>query len=213
MEVPGGTFVKSQRVKFVPHGSKKRTYLYDYQLINEAGKLAERRTLLEENRKKISQEAPALKDIRFCGQYLVFGPVGFLSKSWQSHFKYEIVGREIVAGKNAVIMRCEPRVRGGDNDNAGRIWLDAADASILRIEWEPSSIRGYDSQAPEGFRKRVVWTADYDIEKNGVRFPGRQVVTEFLLDEKGLQIPLEQVTFLYQDYKFFKVGVEIRYRP
>ncbi len=206
-------FAKTWRTKFEPRGSKKRTYLYDYQLINEAGKLTERRTLLEENRKKMNQEVPALKDIRFSGQYLVFGPVGFLSKSWQSHFRYEVVGRETADGKEAVVVRCEPKVRGGDNDNAGRVWLDAGDASILRIEWEPSSIQGYDEQAPEGYRKRVMWTVDYGTEKNGVRFPSRQIVSEFLLDEKDLKIPLEQVTFDYLDYKFFKVGVEIKYRP
>lgn len=207
------TSVKPRRLKFEPRGSKKKTYLYDYQLVNEAGNLAERRTLLQEDRKKKNQEAAGLKDIRFSGRYLVFGPVGFLSKSWQSHFRYEVLGRETVDGKEAVLVGCEPRVRGGENDNAGRIWLNAADASILRIEWEPSSIQGYDSLAPQGYRKRVIWIVDYGTEMNGVRFPSRQVVSEFLLDEKELQVPLEQVTFLYQEYKFFKVGVEIKYRP
>jgi len=169
--------------------------------------------LLEENKRKKNQEVAALKDIRFSGRYLVFGPVGFLSKSWQSHFRYEVLGRETVDGKEAVLIRCEPRVRGGDNDNTGRIWLDAADACILRIEWEPSSIQGYDDTAPEGYRKRVTWTVDYGTEKNGVRFPSRQVVSEFLLDQRNFKIPLEEVAFEYLQYKFFKVGVEVKYRP
>ncbi len=207
------TFVKAPRIKLEPRGTKKRSYLYDYQLVNEAGTLNERRILLEENKRKKNQEVSVLKDIRFSGQYLVFGPVGFLSRSWQSHFLYEVAGRETVDGKEAVLVRCEPQVRGGDNDNAGRIWLDAADASVLRIEWEPSSIQGYDGQAPEGFRKRVVWVVDYGTEKNGVRFPSRQVVSEFLLDEQNIKIPLEEVAFEYRQYKFFKVGVEVKYRP
>lgn len=207
------TFVTPKRLKFEPRGTRSKPYLYDYQLINKDGALSERWTLIEENGRKKNQDVPAPKDIRFSGSRLVYGPVGFLSKYWQGYFRYEVVGREAVDGRDSVIIRCEPKIRGGENDNVGRIWVDVRDWTILQIEWEPSSIQGYDARAPEGYRKGVVWKVSYGMEKNGVRFPSRQVVLEFLIDEKDLKIPLEEVTFLYQDYKFFTVGVDVKYRP
>jgi hypothetical protein len=204
---------KLKRIKFEPRGSKSNLYLYDYQLVNKDGSLSERWTLLEENGRKRNQELLAPKDIRFNASHIVYGPVGFLSKSWQDHFRYEVVGREDLDGRAAVIIRCEPVVRGGDNDNVARIWVDVRDWDILQIEWEPSSIKGYDNKAPEGYRKSIVWNVVYGIEKNGVRFPSRQDAREYLLDDKDLKIPIEEITFLYEDYKFFTVGVDVIYRP
>lgn len=68
-------------------------------------------------------------DIRFPSPNLIFEPVNFFSSSWQDHFRYEIAGREALDGRETVVIRCEPKVRGGENDNAGRIWLDPGDAS------------------------------------------------------------------------------------
>jgi len=206
-------FLSRKRIKFDLRGSESNHYLYDYQLVNKNGSLAERWKLLEENGRRRNQEIPAPKNIRFNASHVVYGPVGFLSKSWQDHFRYEITGREDLDGKAAVVIRCEPIIRGGENDNTARIWVDVRNWEILRIEWEPSSIKGYDDKAPEGYRKSVVWMVVYDIEKNGVRFPSRQVVREYLLDDKDLKIPLEEITFLYEDYKFFTVGVDVVYRP
>ena len=206
------TFLQAKRVKFEARGSRTNHYLYDYQLVNKDGAVSERWTLIGENGRKRQQEVAGPKDIRFSAAQLVYGPVGFLANSWQDHFRYEVGGREVVDDREAVVIRCEPRIRGRDNDNVGRIWVDSEDRSILQIEWEPSSIEGYNDKAPEGYGRGVVWKVSYGVEKNGVRFPSRQVVQEYLLDEKGLKIPLEEVTFLYLDYKFFTVGVEVKYR-
>jgi len=213
VEGPERTFAKPNRIKFEPHGARLNRYLYDYQLVNTNGALTERWTLIEENGHKRNQDLPSPKDIRFHTSSPLFGPVGFLSRYWQNHFNYEIVGRDRLDDRDTVIVRCEPKIRGADNDNVGRIRVDIRDGSILRIEWEPSSIQGYDDKAPEGYRKGIVCRVDYGVEKNGVRFPSRQVFQESYVDSKDIKTPLEEITFTFLDYKFFTVGVEVKYRP
>jgi hypothetical protein len=206
-------YVTVKRIKFEPRRTKSNTYLYDYHLTTVIKSPSERWTLLEENGRQRNQEVAAPKDIRFNASHVVYGPVGFLAKSWQDHFRYEIVGREDLDGRVAVIVRCEPKIRGGENDNSARIWVDVLDWDILQIEWEPGSVRGYSEDGPYGYRRSIVWKVAYGIEKNGIRFPSRQFVRDFLLDDKDVKIPLEEVTFLYSDYQFFAVGNEVKQRP
>jgi hypothetical protein len=212
-EVPDKLPAGTPQIKFDPRGRARNRHLYDYQLINKDGELAEQWTLLQENGRKKNQDLPSPKDIRFTSRYLVMGPVGFLAKSWQDRFRYKIVGREILEDHEALIIHCEPRIRGGDNDNTGRIWVYARDGTILQIEWEPSSIQGYRDTAPPGYSYRVTWTVTYGVEQNGIRFPSRQFIREFLVDGREITIPLEETEFDYRDYKFFTVGVEIKYVP
>ena len=58
------------------------SYLYDYQLIKKGEVLSEQRILLERNGKKKRKENAEL-EVRFSSAYMVYGPVGFLSRYWQ----------------------------------------------------------------------------------------------------------------------------------
>jgi hypothetical protein len=49
----------------------------------------------------------------------------------------------------------------------------------------PASIHNYEDEAFDSrlgeFKKTVKWIVDYGVEKNGVRFPSRQVIQEIFI--------------------------------
>jgi hypothetical protein len=117
--------------KYELRGTKILNFTYDYQLINKEGKLEEKRALLEENGKKTHQENAELKNVKYVSKYLIYGPVGFLSRSWQSFFDYNIVGKDKVQGEDAIIISASPKSFMEENYNFGKIWVDDKDFSIL----------------------------------------------------------------------------------
>jgi hypothetical protein len=193
----------------------KTSFVYDYQMIKKGDALSEKRDLLEENGKKRDKRNVELQASRLTAKYLVFGPVGFLSRSWQPHFRYEIVGSEKIGGRMAVIVRAVPVETRDENYYFGRIWVDEVEASVLRIEWEPQSIIPLREvvQSPIGdLKRRVTWTAVYDIVKNGVRFPSVQSIREYLLTANAKEHLKYEAEYIYDRHKFFTVETEVVYK-
>jgi hypothetical protein len=205
------------KIRLKVKGTKKNTYTYDYQLIKKGDELKERRILLEEDGKKKLEENAELKMVKYASKYLVYGPVGFMSKYWQDYFDYEIVGKDTVEGKEAIILNSFPISVMEENDNYGRVWVDDRDFNILKIEWDPKSIKDYEEEiipsSMGDLKKKMFWSVSYGIEKNGVRFPSKQVIQEFLINEEGEKFIHQETLFNYVDYKFFKVEVDVKYRP
>ena len=196
-------------------GTKKESWVYDYQLIRKSGEMTERRNLLEENGKENIEQDVGLQNLKYSSKYIVFGPVGFLSKYWQDHFSYEIVRSEDIADKKAVVIKAYPKQARKENYNVGHIWIDVKDYSILRIQWEPLSIQNYEEEKirlPIGeLKKTVIWNVDFGVEKKGIRFPSLQTVQEIIVEENDKRHTLEKTEFLYTEYKFFVVETEIKY--
>jgi hypothetical protein len=199
-----------------PRRIRTKTYEYDYQLIKKGDEPKEKRILLEEDGREKYEENVEFRPVKYSGRYMVYGPVGFLSKQWQRHFDYEIAGEDIIDDKKIVIIRSTPKMERQANYNFGRIWVDAEDFSILKIEYDPASIRDYEDelvQSPVGdLSKRVEWTVHFGIEKNGVRFPSQQLIREFYVTNAGEELLIENITFKYEDYKFFIVETEVIYK-
>ncbi|MBN1273009.1 MAG: hypothetical protein JXB26_12135 [Candidatus Aminicenantes bacterium] len=211
--------------------SKRNIYFYDYQLIRKDDALEEKRILLEENGKKKNKEGVHLSEkLKYSSQYLIFGPVGFLSRYWQNFFKYEIVGKEDVHGESCFVIEAMPTEEREENYNLGRIWVNPKN-QIVRLECDPLSIQNYKDEKIIGhlaasghthrsfameFGKKVVWVVDYGIEKNGVRFPSQQVIKELFVfdsDTQGMKYETikRETVFDFIDYKFFVVDTEIKY--
>lgn len=201
--------------KMKAQDSRRKTYTYDYQLIKKEKELREKRILLEEDGKKKHEEDVELRPVKYIGKYLVYGPVGFLSKYWQNRFDYKIVGEEVLDGKETIIIASSPKEEREENENYGRVWVDKKNFSILKIEYDPRSIKDYEDElilSPIGdLQKKVAWTVHFGVEKKGVRFPSRQLVQEYYVNSEGKTVLMEEVKFLYLDYKFFIVEVEIKY--
>ncbi len=198
---------------------KRQTYRYDYQLIKKGDDFLEQRILLEKNGKKKLQENVNLSHLKYYSQYLIFGPVGFLSQSWQNHFTYSLIGEDMINGEPATIIQADPKESRLDNYSFGRIWINK-NFQIVRVEWEPASIQNYEDEILISrlgpFHKKVVWIADYTVEKNGVRFPSRQFVQEifFRNSPDGFQQKAvkRETRFDYTEYKFFIVETDIKFR-
>ncbi|UCE36561.1 MAG: hypothetical protein JSW00_13730, partial [Thermoplasmata archaeon] len=68
-----------------------------------------------------------------------------------------------------------------------------------------------EEKAFPGVTKSLSWEVFYEVEKNGVRFPSRQLIKDIYLTEAGKQHPRYLTTFVYDNYKFFTVETEIKY--
>lgn len=202
--------------KIKPRRINTKTYLYDYQLVKKGKELKEKRILLEENGKEKYEENIEFRPVKYSGAYVVYGPVGFLSKQWQQHFEYKIVGEDVIDDKKTIIIESTPKKEREVNYNFGRVWVDEKDFSILKIEYDPKSIKDYEDellQSPIGdLSKKVIWTIHFGVEKNGVRFPSQQLIQEFYVNNEGKSLLIEKITFRYEDYKFFIVETEVKHK-
>lgn len=193
----------------------KHSYVFDYQMIKKGDEFKEKRDLLEDNGKKRNEKDVELKTLRMSAKYLVYGPAGFLSRYWQPHFRYEIIGARKVGKKNAVMIRAVPRELSEENNCFGRIWVDEEDASILQIEWEPQSITNFKEtvDSPIGpLQRKISWTVVYDVIKNGIRFPGSQSIKETLVTENGKEHTKYEAAYRYDNYRFFTVETQVIYK-
>jgi hypothetical protein len=197
------------KVGLKPKRTKKNTFVYDYQMIKKGDKLEEKRTLIKEGKKKRSVENAELKIEGMKTKFLAYGPVGFLSHYWQYYFKYEIVGKEEINGKKTIVIDAAPTEERVDNYYSGKIWVDENDYSILKIEWVPKYIEGYEEDVTGGIKRNVSWAAFYGVEKNSIRFPSKQLIEEYFITEAGKEYPNNLTTINYDNYKFFQVEVDV----
>jgi hypothetical protein len=188
--------------------TRNYSYSFDYQLIKQGEELKEQRIPLKKKKKN------AELDVRYNAKYLVYGPVGFLSRYWQDYFDYEITGEERIDETLATVIKATPKPNNEENRNFARMWIDGKDGSILQIEWEPESILDYEGKTirslSEELETAVVWKVTYGIEKNGVRFPSRQHIQEFLVAEDKKRYMRNEITTVFENYKFFIVETEIK---
>jgi hypothetical protein len=195
--------------------SVRNSYLYDYQLIKKGDSLVEKRDLLEENGKSRIEKDVPLKTLRFSAKYLVYGPTGFLSASWQPYFQYEIAAADRIRRKNVLVVRASPLEVTEENYCFGRLWVDESDGSVLQIEWEPASVQGFEEtvKTPAGEMTRTLtWTVVYDVIKNGIRFPGSQTIHEDYLSKRGQKYSKYEAEYEFLNYKFFTVETEVRFK-
>jgi len=193
---------------------QKRSYLYDYQLVNQDDNLMEQRVLLRENSAAREVKDAELK-VPLVAKYVIYGAVGFLSSYWQNLLQYELMGEDSVSGMPAVIIAAVPKPENTDNRNHARIWVHAEDGSILKIEWSPESIGSYGANQKliqaKDIQRYISWKVTYGIEKNGIRFPSNQHVQDFFYNtgEKRKYVR-QDIVYIYTGYKFFVVETAIR---
>ena len=190
--------------------TRNYSYSFDYQLIKKGEDLEEQRIPLKKKKKK------GELDVRYSAKYLVYGPVGFLSRYWQDYFDYEIIGEERIGETLATVIKATPKPNNEENRNFATMWIDEKDGSILQIEWEPESILDYEGKTirslSEELETAVVWKVTFGMEKNGVRFPSQQHIQEFLVAENKKRYIRNDIITVFENYKFFIVETEIKNR-
>jgi len=196
----------------VDHG-----YVYDYQLVRgRQGDITENRTLLAEDGKKVHVADAPLKTHSFSHAKVVMGPLGLLSRENQAEHDYRVLREEKVRGEEAFVVEAVPKPGFQFPHLFGRLWLRKKDAGILRIEWNPASIRNY--QLVENTAKFLGLTPDllviseYAFEKNGIRFPSRYTVKEiYRRGTSGAKYAISETDVVYDQYKFFTVETNVKF--
>jgi hypothetical protein len=186
---------------------------YGYQLIRDKKKIREKRILLKQNGWKRMKENAELKT-RFKYKNIVYGPSIF-NKHLQPYYQYKIIGKRNRNNKNVLIVEAVPNSMQEQRFAAGRIWVDENDYSILRIEIYQQSIGNFAEieQMAEKYQvePRITIINEYDIVKNGIRFPSRVYYEEAYKDEKGKYMVQSQVNVTFSDYRFYTVETKVSY--
>ena len=201
---------------FIDNHEKKFKSVYDYQLVRDrAGHIQETRTLIEEQGKKTNIPNAPLKTHIFKHAYVVMGPLGLLGRVNQANFDYKIAREEEVGGEAAVVIEAVPKPGFRPDYLFGAVWLRKRDASILKIQWSPSSIENYVAVVGEaqkfGRKPDILMTSEYALETKGIRFPSRYAVRENYLGKHGGHYTRSETVVLYDQYRFFTVETDVKF--
>jgi hypothetical protein len=189
-------------------------YVHDYQFVRKADKNVEKRTLIEEDGRKMEVENAELTTTTIRVQNALFGPVGLLGEPAQAGHDYRIVGEETRKGRKVLIVEAAPKP-GLDRQHCyGRLWLYEDDGSVLKIAWDQTSVGNFgliQARAKQlGAEPQLTAVTEYGLEKNGLRFPSEDTTEEGYL--KGDKKYVKSLTTIqYKSYKFFTVETEVRY--
>lgn len=205
-------------------------FLYDYQMIRRNKKIREIRNLLKVNDKTYKPKEAPLSTTRFAHERVIFGPVGLLGASWQPCFDYRLLDQTFWNGRQALIIEAVPNGLKKVNHLYGKIWIDADNGSVLRIDWASKSLGGYSDLLTLARRFRadveITFSSEYAHKIGGIRFPSSYSITEKYVLHKGQKIQalsknrlrwvhefvLSKTNVLYSDYKFFTVETEVKIR-
>jgi hypothetical protein len=195
----------------IGYSKTENRYLYDYQLIRK-DKIEESRILLRENGIPSSMKDAPLKTQRFLYKYIIFGPIGIFGFEKQKLYDYFFEKETKLWGKPTLIVKAVPKNPKEVNCLYGKAWIDKNDGSILRIEWEGTSLGNYEAALATakriGAKPRLMHYSEYRIEKNGIRFPNLYKINEEYY--RTYRIEKSQLLVKYRDYKFFTVDTEVK---
>jgi len=197
---------QTSKPKKISQNEYLKEWIYDYQLIRKNNKIKEQRILIYDNGIETKAKNAQL-ETSFRHEYMIHGPLSLLGKQWQHHHDYRIIDKEIVFGKEAIVIEAVPMPEFVLDHVWGRIWVSKDDYSILRIEWDQRSINKLEDVAKDA---KVIAATEYNIEKNGIRFPSQYTLNATWTYSQSGNSGKTQIKVIYDDYKFFTVQTDVR---
>lgn len=200
-----------------PPTSIKRTFLYDFQFIRKDFEVKESRTLLKKNGKETFVKEAGLETRNFIYRNAVLAPLGIFGENRQGVVAYRIAGEGQVGGRRCVIVEAIQERGGRDIDFlSGRAFIDKTTLEILKIEWSEKRIGNYEvfEERAKRYAMRpvITVTSEFEVEKNGIRFPSRHLIEESYYGAGGMEhsgrFVRSRTTIVYRDFRFFTVTVE-----
>ena len=182
---------------------------YEYRFVRRDGAASEKRVLIDDNgiEKREEDARPDVLNLR--PESGLFGPVGLLGEARQPHHDYKIVGQERRKGKTYVVVEAVPKPSLGGPPRSARVWFQEDDASVVRIAWyrkTPEGLGQVEALVAElDVEPDLVTTTEYDVVRNGLRFPGKDTTEEAYLPKKGKRFVKSRATTVYKDYAFSTV--------
>lgn len=195
---------------------RKHKYLYDYQFIRKEDRKIEKRILLEEDGAKKKEEVTRLGTKMFQYKNVLFGPINLLAEDRQQFFNYKMIGKELLDGKEALVIEAIPIPSLEEQLLWGKIWVNEDDLSILKIEWNQAKM-AHSAIIKDMARRykgepRITHITEFGFEKNGIRFPSHYLIEEAYIKKKGKKIVHSETDVIYKDYKFFTVETDVKYK-
>lgn len=200
-----------------PPTSIRRTFLYDFQYVRKGSDVREMRTLIKKNGKETVVREAELETRNFVYRNAVLAPVGMFGEKWRNAFRYRLAGTGRAGGRDCVIV--EATAKGGLAEVdflSGRAFIDKATLEILKIEWSEKGIGNREIFERRAnlyhMRPSITVISEFEIEKNGIRFPSRHLIEELYyglggMDRSG-RFLRSRTTIVYREFKFFMVTVE-----
>lgn len=199
-----------------------RKYVFDYQIISDAGRVKEQRKLISSSTPEtlMTNDRVARMLYSFLTERVVFGPVTLLAADQQEKFNFRLMKFEKQDGRHFAVVEALPRVKKEPVFAFGKVWIDTEDYSIRKIQLDPRAIHGYEHLLKEAKRLRTRLYLDCEIEydkiHNGIRFPTKVTLSE---NYKGGPIIIRVIgnktwerskkSISYTDYKFFDVQTKV----
>ena len=163
-----------------PKQTRRNNFVCDYMFVRTPAGAKERRIILKENGRNVTDRTRLLEDARYSGLTALLAPIRILAKDRQGKFDFVITGRDKMRGKRAY--QVEARPRSGDEDGvwSARIWLDDETGQVLKCEIEGVPVEGYEDVLEDSvvlnIRPSFVATHQYRIDKKGILLPYRSTV-------------------------------------
>ncbi len=194
---------------------KELRYLFDYQFVRQNGEVKENRILLEKNGKKAKPKEKLTPMFVFQCSEILLMPVQLLDEKFGEFYSYRLLREDSLDGVKIWVLEVTPRLPVGGY-LGGRLWINQQDASILKIEWDPTTFGRYESIRQNAARYMetplVSSYTDFGFEKNGLRFPSLDFTEEAYVDGSGNKFVRSQTQVAFKDYKFFTVDTETTFK-
>jgi len=215
-QTDGSTFITviSPRASSLPpnpYKTKTNRYVCDYQMVKKGNRIEERRVIIKENGRSAIEGKKMLEEKRFHVLRPLFASVAILDRDRQSLFSYRLLGDDRIQGKNACVIEAIPRIGAPGGVQSAKIWADQATYQILQSETQGIPVEGYEfilnEAAQIGKDPLFTMISTYQVERNGVLFPGRSsVLVEYPVNLWGRSKRTKLETEIrYDKYKFFTV--------
>jgi hypothetical protein len=207
--------------------SRKKSFLYDYQVVGKGGKIEETRSLIEVNGEPVTPQKNAKLETEFYSRFSIYAPIFLLARENQEKYNYRLVKKERIKGVKTWVLEVEPLDKRGVSI-FGRIWLDQKDFSVICIEINPEAMGGVQKQLENagkiGAKLLMSDTHWYEVARAGIRFPSRTEISEKYKFSSNIFTDIQSlmggtvrpdpgnstwnrsnITFTYDCYQFFDI--------
>ena len=196
-----------------PSRTERNTYTCDYQFIKKGDRIEERRILLKENGRKVTDRKKLLEEKRYSVLKPIFASLQVLDQDHQPLFNYKILEEEKVHGKKAFVIEAVPKSGDADGVRSAKVWVDKESFQILKSEIEGIPLESYEDVLKDSVLLNIkplfLTTHEYRVEKKGVLFPERTTVrVEYRGLRHGRPVSKLKTDMTYKKFKFFVVETE-----
>jgi hypothetical protein len=171
--------ISARRHPFKSDKGKGKTtikdYLFGYRLIKQGNQIKEERDWISSKDNNKVKRDQVVQTNAFFSEKAVFAPITILDRTRQDRYNFQFIRYDQRNGRPAAVIEALPRDPVETATIYGTLWIDREDFSILKIEADPRSIKGYEKlkKLAETLRTRLHLSLEIDFDRlhKNIRFP------------------------------------------